>query len=329
MQTALRYLMMLQHIPRQPQKIDPATLREKLYSQGFDVSVRTIQRDLNELSDVFPLVTDERSRPFGWSFLADSPMSLPSLDMPTALALLLMEQQLNLLLPSALLRKLRANFAAARKLLEDTASGYERWLERVHVVPRGVQLKPAEFKPAILDTIYQALEQNKQLTLSYRSRSRNQERVYSVSPMGVVHRGTVTYLVCQFDGHLDVRQLALQRILSIQVNNQPAKCPGDFDIKDYLQGGQLSLSSNGEKQTATFRFAGKVGHHLYETPLSEDQKIEVQGDHLQVTAKLHISDELVWWLLSFGAQVEVIAPTVLRDEVRAHVTVMKQLYEDG
>ncbi|WP_258808227.1 WYL domain-containing protein [Pseudidiomarina sp. CB1] len=74
MQTVLRYLLMLRHIPKQPQKIDVNTLRERLTEQGIDVSVRTIQRNLVELSEVFPLTTDERCKPFGWSLLADAPL---------------------------------------------------------------------------------------------------------------------------------------------------------------------------------------------------------------------------------------------------------------
>lgn len=71
MQTVLRYLLMLRHIPKQPQKIDVNTLRERLSEQGVDVSVRTIQRNLIELSEVFPLTTDERNKPFGWSLMSD------------------------------------------------------------------------------------------------------------------------------------------------------------------------------------------------------------------------------------------------------------------
>ncbi|MDN7126057.1 WYL domain-containing protein [Pseudidiomarina sp. 1APP75-27a] len=74
MQTVLRYLLMLRHIPRQPQKIDVNTLRERLIEQGIDVSIRTIQRNLIELSEVFPLTTDERGKPYGWSLLPDAPL---------------------------------------------------------------------------------------------------------------------------------------------------------------------------------------------------------------------------------------------------------------
>ncbi|WP_157981027.1 WYL domain-containing protein [Pseudidiomarina insulisalsae] len=80
MQTVLRYLLMLRHIPKQPQKIDVSTLRERLSEHGVDVSIRTIQRNLIELSEFFPLTTDERTKPYGWSLLAEAPL-LPLIDM--------------------------------------------------------------------------------------------------------------------------------------------------------------------------------------------------------------------------------------------------------
>src|SRR5690554_2533787 len=79
-QSVLRYLMMLRHVPRQPHKVDAKTLQQRLSEQGINVSVRTIQRNLVELSEVFPLTTDERSKPFGWSIAQGAPQ-LPFLDL--------------------------------------------------------------------------------------------------------------------------------------------------------------------------------------------------------------------------------------------------------
>ncbi|WP_339878568.1 WYL domain-containing protein [Pseudidiomarina gelatinasegens] len=80
MQSVLRYLMMLQHVPRQPHKIDAKTLQQRLSEKGVEISVRTIQRNLNELSEVFPLTTDERSKPYGWSIAQGAPQ-LPFLNL--------------------------------------------------------------------------------------------------------------------------------------------------------------------------------------------------------------------------------------------------------
>ena len=61
--TLLRSLQMLQLIPRSPRKIETTKIREFLKEYGFDVSVRTVQRDLIKMSSIFPLVSDERNKP--------------------------------------------------------------------------------------------------------------------------------------------------------------------------------------------------------------------------------------------------------------------------
>jgi predicted DNA-binding transcriptional regulator YafY len=55
-------------IPAWPRRIDAKTIRHNLAEYQFRVSIRTIERDLVELSATFPLVADERSLPFGWSW---------------------------------------------------------------------------------------------------------------------------------------------------------------------------------------------------------------------------------------------------------------------
>lgn len=47
--TTLRYLEMLQLVPRYPQSISTGELQQKLAEQGFDINVRSIQRDLEKL----------------------------------------------------------------------------------------------------------------------------------------------------------------------------------------------------------------------------------------------------------------------------------------
>lgn len=50
MDTLLRYLEMLRLIPKEPKSISTTELFEKLQNNGYDVELRTVQRDLNKLS---------------------------------------------------------------------------------------------------------------------------------------------------------------------------------------------------------------------------------------------------------------------------------------
>src|ERR1700744_4462720 len=64
--------MILSMLPTRPRRIDSGGIAAGLRSRGVEVHWRTIQRDLIELADVFPIVADERAKPFGWRWADDS-----------------------------------------------------------------------------------------------------------------------------------------------------------------------------------------------------------------------------------------------------------------
>ena len=65
---AIRLIKILTVIPEAPRKVSCREVARRLADMGLEVSVRTIQRDLVELSKHFQLVTDGNSPP-GWSFM--------------------------------------------------------------------------------------------------------------------------------------------------------------------------------------------------------------------------------------------------------------------
>lgn len=68
METALRYVLMLKLLPVYPRKTTASELRDKLVDHyvDFDISTRSVQRDLVKLASVFHLISDEH-KPRGWS----------------------------------------------------------------------------------------------------------------------------------------------------------------------------------------------------------------------------------------------------------------------
>lgn len=102
-----RHLQMLQLIPREPHFKATSTIKMLLEERGFHVDIRTIQRDLEQMSRVFPLQCNSETKPFRWSFVADYKSNLPALDPATALAMVLAEQHLKGLLPQIAADQLR------------------------------------------------------------------------------------------------------------------------------------------------------------------------------------------------------------------------------
>lgn len=68
----VRQWLILSMIPKTPPRIEVGQLERRLHELGVEVHRRTIQRDLVCLSRVFPLVADEREKPFGWRWADDA-----------------------------------------------------------------------------------------------------------------------------------------------------------------------------------------------------------------------------------------------------------------
>ena len=82
----LRQWKMLQLLPSKYPK-DAATIREELEDEGFKVDLRTVQRDLKELTEVFP-VTAKQGKPISWRWDRNAmSFDIPGMDRTAALTL--------------------------------------------------------------------------------------------------------------------------------------------------------------------------------------------------------------------------------------------------
>jgi predicted DNA-binding transcriptional regulator YafY len=322
-ETLLRQWEMLRSIPRAPAKVTVATLLARLGAAGFKTTKRTVQRELNMLSTLFPLTSDDRSIPYGWSWASNAPaFDLPTMDGPTALTVRMIEQFIPTLLPPTIRELLAPQFARARAVLDanpENALGH--WANCVRVVPREMPLLPPEFNNDAVRVVYDALLTGKRFTAEYRSRGAETDELksYEVSPLGLVARGTLLYLVCTLWNYQDVRQLVLHRIVSATLSENTVSKPNGFDLDRYIEQGEFQYPVGPMIQLKA-KFARAVATHLYETPVSEDQVIETfDAEHVIVAATVRDTLQLEWWLLGFVASVEVLQPLELRARITAQI----------
>lgn len=321
---------MLRLIPRAPGKITVQDIHSRLASEDFDVTVRTIQRDLVELSQAFPLTVDERDKPFGWSWQKEAPsFDLPGVAVPEALMLTLAEQHLVNHLPPAILDTLRPSFKSAERTLANAQpkSNARSWLNKVRSVMPTQPLLAPEVDTTSQRVVYEALMHDRQLKLTYHKRGAPQPVVYeSVHPLGVVQRGQLIYLICLFANYDDLRLLAMHRIVLAESLYEPARKPAGFCIDAYIQTGALGFGS-GESITLHARFTRKAGEHLLETRIKQEQTLnELPDGGLQLIATVPNTKELHWWLLGFGDGVEVVEPISLRQQMKETISRMRSLY---
>jgi predicted DNA-binding transcriptional regulator YafY len=328
--TLLRQWEMLRIIPRFPRKIEVGALMTQLEAAGYRISRRTLQRDLNELSRLFPLQSDTRNTPYGWSWSADAPaFDLPGMDAPAALTLRMIEQFIPTLLPPTVRELLAPQFARAKAVREvNPTNPLGRWTDCVRVVPREMPLLAPKVNDEAARVVYQSLADGKRIQMTYTPRASEGEgdRDYEINPLGLVVRGNLIYLVCTMWNYEDIRQLALHRVKSAVMTDEPATRSADFDLDRYIEQGEFQYPVGPMIQLKA-KFDRTAAAHLYETPLSTDQTIDdVDAEHVLVTATLRDTAQLTWWLLGFGESVKVIEPNELQSRIGTSLAVASSYY---
>lgn len=328
-ETLLRHWQMLRLIRRYPQKITAAELCKALEAEGFTVGKRTVERDLQALSLIFPLLADDRSKPFGWSWQKDAPaFDLPGISLSESLTLLMAREHLSSVMPSSTVSQMSPYFSLAEQKLKalDGHSGVAGWLNKVRIVPATQPLIAPQVDEQVLATIQQGLLESRQCQVAYQKRDVDEADEYPVHPLGLIQRGQVLYLACTIKTYADIRLLALHRVQSALLLDIPAVAPDGFNLDTYLASGAMGWSTT-KPINLVATFSPEAGMHLQETPLSADQIIEHLPDgRLQVRATVLETQQLVWWLLGFCDGVEVLAPQELREQLITRVTRLAERY---
>lgn len=313
LETVLLAVELLRRIPR-GRKVTAGELHKQLKDAGIDRDLRTIQRQLEMLSEHFEIERDDRSKPYGYRWLEQAKaLAVPNLTPQESLLLQLAEEHLKNLLPSRLMKSMEGFFSQAKRNLgPDSSARLEReWPGKVRVVATSQPLLPPKIVPGVFEIVSEALYSNRWLHLDYRNSAGKRNKV-EVMPLGLVQQGPRLYLVCRYRGYDNERNLALHRILSAEMSTLTFDRPKEFDLKKYDDDGRFGFG-DGEKIRLTFRIERNAGIHLQESPLSSDQKvIELEGGNLEVTATVVDSAMLEWWLRGFDDAVSHVQRVPVR-----------------
>lgn len=328
--TLSRQWELLKLLPTRSPGASSAHLRQALLDAGYNVSKRTVERDLQELSGLFPLQCNDRGIPWGWHWLPGASLELPGISLGEALSLVLVEDALRVMLPVGLHKGLEPRFQQARRKLGALADENmaARWLGKVASVRPELNLQPPETDQVILESIQIALLEERQLCCRYYSAHQDKERELTLNPLALIQRGLITYLIATAPPYSDPRQYALHRFRQVERLDTDADDCTDFDLKGYLASDALQFNPNGKVQLQAW-VSDTLARLIRETPLSDDMTLVPleQGQRLQ--ASVSDSWQLRWWLLQQGENLCVEKPEGLRAFVRESLQATLIRYQEG
>ncbi len=281
-------------------------------AQRLEVSQRTILRDMDALSAAGVPVVAERGHGGGWSLLDGYQTKLNGLSAAEIQAIVLNN-------PPDLLNDLGLQSAAQVAWLKLLAAlpAFKRddatlFRERIYI-DNGRWHKSTEATPC-LPALQAALWQDCRSKIAYeRSDGTFVDRL--IDPLGLVAKRSVWYLVAAVDG--DYRTYRVSRMQRVELTNEPAQRPADFDLATYWHESTAAFRANLPQYPAILRIREDARHLPSSWRWAQVEQIEPADTTgwCVVRVNFEVLEEAAGAVLGAGPQVYVIEPDELRQRV--------------
>lgn len=290
-------------------------------SDKLEVSERTIMRDMEALSSAGVPVYAERGSTGGWVLSENYRTNLTGMKSEEILSLLISGQ--TDLVGELGIGKHFDN--AFQKLLASSPDpirqNAEMARQRIHI--DGAGWHQSKESVPFLSMIQEAVWEERILSIRYARENDIVER--TVSPLGLVAKRTIWYLVAQVEG--EMRTYRISRLLDARIRNESFERPVDFNLARFWDQSTEQFKMKLPRYPATVkinkthlsrfeqeRYAKILGHHP-----AEDGWVEAEVDFQVLESACEI-------ILGFGAAVEVLTPMELRMKVIAEAKAILQQY---
>jgi predicted DNA-binding transcriptional regulator YafY len=275
----------------------------------FEVSVRTIHRDVEALADAGVPVEAVRGPAGGYRLSGGYRTRLTGLTADEAEALFVApapaaELGLGGVLANARLKVL----AALPAELQERATRAERYF---HLDTRG-WFRGEDTVPH-LPTIAAATWQGRRLSARYREGRRVVRR--TLDPLGLVLKGGAWYLVARRS--VGMRVYRVSRFASVRMREDGFERPEGFDLAAYWEESSRAFEASRRRVEVTIRASDLVRRFLPRDAHGEDGVFVVGFESLE---------EAFRELLKFGPDAEVLEPAELRERIAQTAADVSALY---
>lgn len=292
----------------------------------FEVSVRTIYRDIDELSAADVPIYADRGPNGGFALLEGYRTKLTGLSHNEAATLFLA----GLPGPAAELGLADVLTTAQLKLTaalpEEARAAAARVSARFHLDPVG-WFRSAE-DAQLLPLIAEAVWTENAITIRYRRYSGPVWR--TVCPLGLVLKGGVWYLVARVGEQ--TRTYRVSNILELRATGERFDRPEDFDLAAFWTKASRVYEIGLYRGTAMLRISPRglrlledLGSPIAQAVADTAPTADAEG-WLSVTIPVERADRAARELIRFGAEIEVIQPIELRKRIAGLTRDLSRLY---
>lgn len=288
----------------------PASINDiiaHLASKGIGAERKSIYDDLLALQDYGMEIIYRRAKPSGYyatarnfelseiKFLVDAVLSS---------RFLTPEQS------SALIRKLAS-----------LSSTHEAVLLRRQIVLAGRVKSAAEENLKNIDTLHEAIENNRQITFRYFDWGVDRQkhfrpRLYTASPYALLWDDENYYLIAHSDRH-GLTHYRVDKMESITLTDAPRVVTDEtrsFSPSSYSK--EVFGMFRGERQLVKLRFENSLSGVVLDRFGRDIMLIPSGENHFVFTAQIAISPNFLGWLAGFGGRASIVHPPNAVEEYR-------------
>jgi predicted DNA-binding transcriptional regulator YafY len=181
---------------------------------------------------------------------------------------------------------------------------------------------------AVLETLTLAWAETRKVQLWYRGdHGRVTEFIfapYFIEPYAV---GQTTHVVGVFDPHAKRITFKLERIERIELLRESYQLPEQFDPRELLANAWGIWYTDSAPVNVTLKFHPRVVRRVKETRWHRNETTCEEADgYLLWAANVAEPQEMLPWIRGWGADVEVIAPEILRETLMGEARAMAAVY---
>lgn len=277
----------------------------------LDVSPRTVFRDLKVLQEAGVPVTNIPGR--GYHLDPEFHAALQRFGASEMLGLMLLAKVAEALPEQPLLRPAHEAVMKIIAQLPATVRGfYQELLHNVTFSPGAARMDAAV--PARFSLLQQCIEEHTVCRVRYSPVRPHQPFAGRIHALHLHFHKHTWYVIAFSESHDEVRMFNLSRFGELEATDDifPSM---PFSIDDYL-GNAWGIIPGETTYAVALHFTPRVTRNVTEITWHRSQKVQFHDDG-SCTMRFRVDgiDEIKWWIIGYGDQVEVLEPVMLRDEI--------------
>ena len=181
-----------------------------------------------------------------------------------------------------------------------------------------------EYLPGILE----AIRNNLVITFDYTSYISGKTKNRSVVPLLLKEYRNRWYLISFDLSKSDIITYGLDRMSELNITDETVSKPTDFNPDNYFKYAVgITANNKSEPENVIFKADNVAAKYIESQPFHVSQRVvKIGKNRTTFEVKVLVSEEFIRSLLSYGGEIEVLAPLSLRENILKRLRSMNDIY---